>query len=79
MIVSYTVPEIKSISINCQSIFYAETGKFVSPEMIARRVAKCGDGSHYLDCKEVHKDAVWGLGDKDIPLEDLEELNSMKY
>lgn len=47
--------------------------------MVARRVAKCGDGTHYLDCKEVHKNAVWGLGDKDIPKEDMDELNTMNF
>lgn len=46
--------------------------------MVARRVAKCGDGTHYLDCKEAHQNAVWGLGDKDIPKEDLDELATMK-
>lgn len=52
-------------------------GKFVSSDMVARRVAKCGDGTHYLDCDEVHRNAVWGLGDKDIPKEDLDELATM--
>lgn len=49
----------------------------MSPEMVARRAAKCGDGSHFLSDQHIHKDAVWGFGDKDIPEEDTEELNAM--
>lgn len=45
--------------------------------MVARRVEKCGDGSHYLNSEEVKKNAVWGFGDKDISKEDLLELESM--
>lgn len=45
--------------------------------MIARRVAKCGDGSHYLDDSESHKNAVWGYGDKDICPEDIKDLQKM--
>lgn len=48
-------------------------GKFVSPEMVARRVAKTGDGTH-----PEHKDCVWGYGDADISTEDLKELDKMQ-
>lgn len=57
---------------------WAYDRKYVSPDMIARRVAKCGDGSHYLDSDEVHSNAVWGMGDKDICDEDMEELEKMQ-
>lgn len=45
--------------------------------MIARRVAKCGDGTHYLDAEDSHKNPVWGVGDKDIAKEDLDDLAEM--
>lgn len=59
------------------SVFLSQ-GKTASPEMIARRVAKCGDGSHYLDDKEVHANPVWGVGDKDICEDDWRELEQMR-
>lgn len=46
--------------------------------MVKRRAARCGDGTHFLDHSFAHKDAVWGLGDTDIPKEDLSELETMK-
>lgn len=49
----------------------------VSQDMIARRAAKCGDGSHYLHDEESHKNPIWGFGDSDIAKEDLDELQSM--
>lgn len=45
--------------------------------MIARRVEKCGDGTHYLSDDAAHKNAVWGYGDKDLCDEDLRELQQM--
>ncbi|XP_044743803.1 acyl-CoA Delta-9 desaturase-like [Chrysoperla carnea] len=48
-------------------IGWAYDRKKVSREMIARRKARTGDGSH-----------VWGYGDKDIAKEDLVELERMK-
>lgn len=45
-------------------------GKYVSSEMITRRVAKSGDGSHPLA-------SVWGYGDVDIHKDDLKELDQM--
>lgn len=56
--------------------FFAKLGwayelKSVSPEMIARRALKTGDGTH--DTKH-----IWGYGDADIEKEDLEELERMK-
>ncbi|KAJ6638376.1 Acyl-CoA Delta-9 desaturase [Pseudolycoriella hygida] len=59
-------------------IGWASDRKSASPEMIARRVAKCGDGTHFLDCEESHKNPVWGLGDDDIPQEDLDDLEKMQ-
>lgn len=47
-------------------------GKFASPEMVARRVAKSGDGTHPLS--HTHENAVWGYGDKDLNEEDIQEL-----
>uniref|UniRef100_A0A1B0CEX9 Fatty acid desaturase domain-containing protein n=2 Tax=Lutzomyia longipalpis TaxID=7200 RepID=A0A1B0CEX9_LUTLO len=63
--------------------FFAKVGwaferKSVSPDMIARRAARCGDGTHFLNSEEAHKDAVWGYGDKDIPSDDEVELRSMQ-
>lgn len=54
------------------------TGKSVSPDMIKRRAAKCGDGTHYLSHENVHKDAVWGFGDDDIHPDDQIELKKME-
>lgn len=53
-------------------------GKFVSPEMVARRVAKSGDGTHPLQQEQhQHNDCVWGYGDADICEMDLRELEQM--
>lgn len=51
--------------------------KSVSREMIRRRVQKYGDGTHWMDHENAHKDPIWGYGDKDIPFEDLEDLHKM--
>lgn len=59
-------------------IGWAYDRKYVSAEMIARRAARCGDGTHFLDSDEVHKNPVWGLGDSDICQEDLNELDAMR-
>lgn len=53
--------------------FFAKLGwaydlKSVSPNMVARRAHRSGDGTH---------DSVWGYGDADIPAEDAEELEAM--
>lgn len=45
--------------------------------MIARRAARCGDGSHFLDHSNAHKNAVWGFGDTDLADEDVTELQQM--
>ncbi|XP_055374919.1 acyl-CoA Delta-9 desaturase-like [Condylostylus longicornis] len=58
-------------------IGWAYDRKSVSKDMIARRAAKCGDGSHFLCDEMVHQDPVWGYGDKDIPKEDVVELEKM--
>jgi len=63
--------------------FFAHIGwvqdrKFASSEMIARKVAKSGDGTHYLSHETAHKTSLWGYGDKDIDDEDKKELGTMK-
>jgi stearoyl-CoA desaturase (Delta-9 desaturase) len=60
--------------------FFAKIGwvydrKKVSPEMIARRVIKTGDGTHYLSHDEAHKNSVYGYGDKDMDPADKEDLD----
>lgn len=57
---------------------FCNPGKSVSPDMVIRRAAKCGDGTRFLDDDYAHKDQVWGFGDKDIPREDLQELAKMQ-
>ncbi|XP_071864741.1 acyl-CoA Delta-9 desaturase [Bombus fervidus] len=47
-------------------IGWAYNRKYVSPAMVRRRAVRSGDGSH-----------VWGYGDADIPIEDLQELKQM--
>lgn len=51
--------------------------KKATPEMIARRVEKCGDGSHYLSDDYAHQNQSWGFGDKDMDRDDAAELISM--
>lgn len=46
--------------------------------MIHRRVAKSGDGTHYLSHEEAHKNSIYGYGDKDIDPADQECLEKMK-
>jgi stearoyl-CoA desaturase (Delta-9 desaturase) len=60
--------------------FFASMGwvydrKKVSPEMIARRVLKSGDGTHFLSHEEAHKNGVYGYGDKDIDPDDQKILD----
>lgn len=62
----------------CAKIGWVTGRKVVSPDMVARRAAKCGDGSHYLCDAFAHKDQVWGYGDKDVLKEDAAELAKMK-
>lgn len=45
--------------------------------MIKRRALKCGDGTRFISDECAHKDQVWGYGDKDLPPEDLQELEKM--
>lgn len=42
--------------------------------MVARRVAKSGDGTHPSQQNE----CVWGYGDRDICKDDLTELEQMQ-
>lgn len=58
--------------------FFFNLGKYVSPDMVARRAAKCGDGTHFLNDENAHENPLWGYGDKDIPKEDISELKNMK-
>ncbi|CAH1727843.1 unnamed protein product [Chironomus riparius] len=63
--------------------FFAHIGwvqdrKFASADMIARKVAKSGDGTHYLSHEAAHKTSLWGYGDKDIDDEDKKDLGTMK-
>lgn len=51
-------------------------GKSVTSDMIRRRAQKYGDGS-WMDHENAHKDPIWGYGDKDIPIEDLQDLNKI--
>ncbi|KPU80618.1 uncharacterized protein Dana_GF16192, isoform B [Drosophila ananassae] len=62
----------------CAWLGLAKGRKSVSPDMVIRRAAKCGDGTRFLDDDYAHKDQVWGFGDKDIPREDLQELAKMQ-
>ena len=73
----YKTGELGDYSFNITTAFidgFARLGwaydrKSVSPEMIRRRANKYGDGSH--------DNQVWGYGDRDIPNEDLRELEQM--
>ncbi|XP_052890675.1 acyl-CoA Delta-9 desaturase [Anopheles moucheti] len=53
---------------------WAYERKSVPPEVVARRAAKCGDGTHFLTDEYAHQDAVWGYGDQDIPKEDVDAI-----
>ncbi|EDW14556.1 acyl-CoA desaturase isoform X2 [Drosophila mojavensis] len=62
----------------CARIGLASERKSVSPEMVKRRAAKCGDGTRFLSDEYAHKNQVWGFGDRDLPREDLAELAKMQ-
>ena len=57
---------------------WAYDRKTASDAMIARRIIKSGDGSHYLSHDEAHKTSIWGYGDSDITQDDQRELEKMK-
>lgn len=59
---------------NDLNLLWFFAGKFVSPEMVARRVEKSGDGTHPLQ----QNGCVWGYGDSDICQADLQELEQMR-
>jgi stearoyl-CoA desaturase (Delta-9 desaturase) len=59
-------------------LFFNSSGKAASPALIAKRAARSGDGTYIISHENAHKDAVWGYGDKDIPVEEYEELSKMK-
>jgi hypothetical protein len=48
--------------------------------MIARKAEKSGDGSHnkFLSHEMAHATSLWGYGDKDLDLEDFNELQKLK-
>ncbi|XP_030369653.1 stearoyl-CoA desaturase 5 [Scaptodrosophila lebanonensis] len=75
---SYTLNITTGFIDFCARIGLASGRKFVSPDMIKRRAAKCGDGSRFLSDDYAHKDQVWGFGDRDLPREDLAELAKMQ-
>ncbi|KAH8382838.1 hypothetical protein KR009_005524 [Drosophila setifemur] len=75
---SYTLNITTAFIDFCAWLGLAKGRKSVSPDMILRRAAKCGDGTRFLDDAFAHKDQVWGFGDKDIPCEDLVELAKMQ-
>ncbi|KAJ8894200.1 hypothetical protein PR048_006810 [Dryococelus australis] len=62
----------------CSWIGWAYDLRTVSPEMAARRARRTGDGSHrLLQGKEGHSDhhgSLWGWGDKDMPEEEIREV-----
>lgn len=71
---------IVSIFIDFFSLFgLVYDRKTVSPQMIARRVLRTGDGSHWLSDENAHKNSIWGFGDKDIDTEDQKELEALGY
>lgn len=57
---------------------WAYERKSVSPEIIARRAAKYGDGTRFLTDEYAHKDPVWGYGDEDISHDDLEDIERIQ-
>lgn len=59
-------------------LFSLFIGKSVSPSMISRRADRCGDGTHFLDSEEAHKNPLWGYGDEDIDDEDKQDLLKMQ-
>lgn len=71
----YKTAELGHYSLNLTTAFidfftwlgWAYDCKTVSDEMIRRRVHRSGDGSHNL----------WGWGDRDIPEEDLRDLETL--
>lgn len=57
---------------------WAYNRKSATAEMIEKRVAKSGDGSHFLSHEEAHKTSIWGFGDKDIDEDEISVLERMK-
>jgi stearoyl-CoA desaturase (delta-9 desaturase) len=53
--------------------------KVVSPQMIAKRVLKSGDGSHWLSKEKVHGNGIWGIYDADMDYEDFKEIEKIGY
>ncbi|KAL7728088.1 hypothetical protein ACLKA6_002235 [Drosophila palustris] len=62
----------------CARLGLASGRKSVSPDMVKRRAAKCGDGTRFLSDEYAHKNQVWGFGDCDLPREDIVELAKMQ-
>ncbi|XP_068153051.1 acyl-CoA Delta-9 desaturase [Drosophila tropicalis] len=75
---SYTLNVTTGFIDLCARLGLASGRKVVSPDMIKRRAAKCGDGTRFLSDDYAHKDQVWGFGDRDLPREDIAELAKMQ-
>lgn len=72
---SYKGFNLVSLFIDFFALFgWVHDRKVVSSKMIARRVKKTGDGSHWLS--DAHNNGVWGCGDEDMDREDIEELEN---
>lgn len=52
--------------------------KYATSEMIAKKVVKTGDGTHFLSHDCAHQTSLWGYGDHDLETEDLTELEKLK-
>lgn len=54
-------------------IGWAYDKKFATTQMISRKIIKSGDGSHEF----AQQNPLWGFGDNDMKLSDLNELQSI--
>ena len=52
--------------------------KFASQHMIARRVARTGDGSHVLSKSYLKESKLWGYGDPDMHPNDKEDIKNIE-
>jgi hypothetical protein len=57
---------------------WAYDRKYASAELIAKKVSKFGDGSHYLSHEAAHATSLWGFGDEDLEKEDANILSKLK-
>jgi stearoyl-CoA desaturase (Delta-9 desaturase) len=56
---------------------WAHDRKSATPQMIANRAQKSGDGSHFFSHEEAHKTSIWGYGDVDINNDEQKLLEKM--